>query len=169
MKAEQVILKYGGDILAHKLVIKSKDCVQHGDISVYTHCFMVAKYALLMSRLFNVRCNTRALVTGVLLHDFFMYDWHRKKMPEGMKKLGLHGFTHPVTAAKNARKYFNVSKKEYDMIICHMFPLTITRVPHSKEGWLLCGADKWCSLLETLRIQPYDNAYVDRLTESLRA
>ena len=40
MKAEQVILKYGGDILAHKLVIKSKDCVQHGDISVYTHCFM---------------------------------------------------------------------------------------------------------------------------------
>lgn len=167
MKAEQVILKYGGDILSSELVKQSKNCIQHGDISVYTHCFMVAKYALLMSKRLNVECSLKTLVRGALLHDFFMYDWHWAKMPEEMKKLGLHGFTHPVTAAKNARKYFNVTQKEYDMIICHMFPLTITRVPRSKEGWLLCGADKWCSLLETLRIQPYDNAYVDRLTERL--
>lgn len=165
MKAETVILKYGRDILESVEVSASRGCVQHGNISVYTHCVMVTKYALLLAKRFGIRCNLRSLVRGALLHDFFMYDWHWAKMPDEVKRQGLHGFTHPGTAAKNARKYFNVSKKVYDIINCHMFPLTLTRMPKSAEGWLVCMADKYCSLLETLRVQPYSDDEADKLLD----
>ena len=168
MKAETVIIKYGGDILTSPAMLRSRDCVQHGNISVYTHSVMVAKYALLLAKRFGIRCNLRSLVRGALLHDFFMYDWHRGKMPEKVKKRGLHGFTHPVTAAKNAKRHFNVSRKVYYVIICHMFPLTLTRMPKSYEGWLVCLADKYCSTLETLMIQPYSNADSDRLLKAVQ-
>lgn len=168
MKAETVIVKYGGDILASPEMLASKDCIQHGSISVYTHCVMVTKYALLLAKRFGIRCNLRSLVRGALLHDFFMYDWHWGKMPIEVKRRGLHGFTHPVTAAKNARKYFNVSRKVYDIIICHMFPLTLTRVPKSAEGWLVCLADKYCSTLETLRVQPYSDDSADELLDKYK-
>ena len=167
MKAETVILKYGGDILASPQVQRSRECVQHGNISVYTHCLMVAKYALLLAKKLGIRCNLRSLVRGALLHDFFMYDWHWDKMPDEVKRKGLHGFTHPGTAARNAKKYFNVSRRVYDIINCHMFPLTLLRVPNSSEGWLVCLADKYCSAMETLRVQPYSDDEVDRLMERL--
>ena len=32
----------------------------------------------------------------------------------------------------------------------HMWPLPPTRVPRSREAVLVCVADKWCSLAETL-------------------
>ena len=165
MKAEAVIVKYGRDILTSPEVLKSRDCIQHGTISVYTHCIMVTRCALLLAKKLGVRCSLRSLVRGALLHDFFMYDWHWDKMPEEVKRQGLHGFTHPGTAAKNARKYFNVSPKVYDIINCHMFPLTLARMPDSVEGWLVCLADKYCSALETLRVQPYSDESVDRLLE----
>lgn len=167
MNAETVILRYGSDILASPEVLKSRDCVQHGNISVYTHCVMVTKYALLLAKRFGIRCNLRTLVRGALLHDFFMYDWHWKKMPDEVKRKGLHGFTHPGTAAKNAKRYFNVSRKVYDAINCHMWPLTLTRLPNSTEAWLLCIADKYCSALETLRIQPYSDSEADKLLKKL--
>ena len=167
MNTETVILRYGGDILTNPEVLKSRDCIQHGSISVYTHCVMVTRYALLLARRFGIRCNLRTLVRGALLHDFFMYDWHWKKMPDEVKRKGLHGFTHPGTAAANAKKYFNVSRKVYDVINSHMWPLTLTRMPKSIEGWLLCVADKYCSTLETLRIQPYSDSEADKLLKKL--
>ena len=168
MKAETVILKCGSDILTSPLVLASRDCVQHGSISVYTHCLMVTKYALLLAKRLGIRCNLRSLVRGALLHDFFMYDWHWEKMPDEVKRKGLHGFTHPGTAARNAKKYFNVSRKVYDIINCHMFPLTLTRMPKSTEGWLVCLADKYCSTLETLRIQPYSDDDADILLKQIK-
>ena len=168
MKAETVILKCGGDILASPEMQASKDCIQHGNISVYTHSVMVTKYSLLLAKRLGIRCNLRSLVRGALLHDFFMYDWHWAKMPDEVKRQGLHGFTHPGTAAKNARKYFNVSRKVYDIINCHMFPLTLTRVPKSIEGWLVCMADKYCSTLETLKVQPYSNETADKLLNNVQ-
>ena len=167
MKAETVILKYGGDILTSPQVLESRSCIQHGTVSVYTHCLMVTKYSLLLAKRLGIRCNLRSLVRGALLHDFFMYDWHWAKMPAEVKRKGLHGFTHPGTAAKNARKYFNVSRKVYDIINCHMFPLTLTRMPRSAEGWLVCVADKYCSALETLRIQPYSDSEAEKFLKKL--
>ena len=81
-----------------------------------------------------------------LLHDFYLYDWHRPTKETGAF---LHGFTHPYRAAKNAKKYFNITNKEASMIKTHMFPLTPIP-PLSREGWVLTMADKSTSINEII-------------------
>ena len=47
---------------------------------------------------------TRSAARGGMLHDLFLYDWR-----EHSKKTGdrLHAITHPITAYRNACKYFS--------------------------------------------------------------
>ena len=72
-----------------------------------------------------------------MLHDLFLYDWHE---PDSTHR--LHGFTHPVTASQNAKKMCNVNKDVEKIIKSHMWPLTITRIPSTREALLVCIADK---------------------------
>ena len=80
-----------------------------------------------------------------MLHDFYLYDWHK---PEEAQP--LHGFRHPATALRNARKHFALNKVEENVIISHMWPLTLRKVPRCREAALVCLADKICSLHETV-------------------
>lgn len=57
---------------------------------------------------------------------------------------------HPVFALEKAREDFSLSPLEENAIAAHMWPLPPTRIPASAEAWLICAADKWCSLAETL-------------------
>lgn len=161
MNVNSAFKAYAGSILKDSKMLSSSRNVQHGNISVLTHSVMVAKYSLFLNYLFDLHCDARALVRGALLHDFFLYDWHN--IPEDIARQGLHGFNHPMIAAENARKVFNISPKEYSIIVTHMWPLTFTRVPFNREGWLVCMVDKFCSILETLRIEPYSNQTVKEL------
>ena len=81
-----------------------------------------------------------------MLHDFFLYDWRIKN---GRK--GLHAFTHGKTACKNASELFELSEKEKDMIIKHMWPVT-PQFPKSKEGFILTFIDKHCALAEAIKV-----------------
>lgn len=167
MKSERDFFKYSREILEDAKMLSSEKNIQHGKISVFTHSVMVAKYAYKLAEILGLDCDKKALVHGALLHDFFLYDWHR--IPKEIAKEGLHGFKHPIIAARNARTHFNVTPKEYGIIVTHMWPLTFTRVPFTREGWLVCGVDKYCSLLETLRIQPYSNCGVKKwICENIR-
>ena len=89
----------------------------------------------------------RALVRGALLHDYFLYDWHEKDASHRW-----HGFHHPAAALKNASADFGLSPRERDVIAKHMFPLTL-RPPRFRESWIVCLADKWCALEETLAVR----------------
>ena len=62
------------------------------------------------------------------------------------------GFCHPAIALKNARKEYNINIRQADIIIKHMWPLTIIP-PLCREGWIVTMADKYCSTLETLSIR----------------
>ena len=42
--------------------------------------------------------------------------------------------------------------RERDVIAKHMFPLTL-RPPRFRESWIVCLADKWCPLEETLAVR----------------
>ena len=61
---------------------------------------------------------------------------------------GLHAFTHPKTAYKNASKLFALNEKEKDIILKHMWPVTIA-LPKYKESYLLTLVDKYCALNES--------------------
>lgn len=160
MKNQLIFMSAAEEILCDELMLSSLNFIQHGKISVFSHSVMVARYSERLARFLRLKCDYTALVRGALLHDFFLYDWH---IPHSSpQQYGLHGFTHPVIAAKNARKHFNVSQKEYDIIIRHMWPLTITRIPNCREAWVVSAVDKYCSLLETLRIAPYTDETVKK-------
>ena len=61
-----------------------------------------------------------------------------------------HGFKHPRIARYNAETVFALSDKEKDIIQSHMWPLTPTDIPHSREAALVCMADKMSSGYETV-------------------
>lgn len=118
--------------------------IQHGQISVYTHCRNVAYVSCRLAEKYNIKVNRQSLIRGALLHDYFLYDWHEKG-----KGHGLHGFFHPGIALRNAKEDFSLSGIEENIIYRHMFPLTVVP-PTCREAWLVCLADKLCALGETL-------------------
>lgn len=95
----------------------------------------------------------KAAARGGLLHDLFLYDWKDKGSHEG-----LHGFTHPKAACRNAEELCRnkdsvteLTGIEKDMILSHMWPLT-SKPPKYKESYVVCFADKLCALTEMLFI-----------------
>ncbi|MDR0376747.1 MAG: HD domain-containing protein [Spirochaetaceae bacterium] len=144
MKDAALFDRFARDILESEVFAQCRRFMQHGSISVYAHSLSVARMSFSMAE-GTQGLDLRSLVRSALLHDFFLYDWH---VPE--KMWSLHGWTHPVTAAENARAYFQVSDKEYSLIRTHMWPYTLLHPPVYREGWIICLADKACSAIETL-------------------
>ncbi len=125
--------------------------IQHGNTSVLLHSLAVAFYSYKLWRKLHLPGKyRRELVRGALLHDYFLYDWHSCKRGKE-----LHGFFHPSTALKNARRDTEVSPLEADIIKKHMFPLTPIP-PLSRAGWMICLVDKVCSVYETFNKDVYN-------------
>lgn len=151
-KLEQEIREYGADILQSPNFNLTKFHIQHGNVTVNDHCRTVARYSLAISKKLEkigIHCKNRELVRGALLHDYFLYDWHSN---EHVNPLRLHGFFHPGIALANAKKEYKLTKREEEIIKKHMWPLTVVP-PTCKEAWVVTTADKWCSILETLKIR----------------
>lgn len=143
-RAERLIRRYGRDILNSEGMHIEKNCLQHGQISVYEHSYMVAVLCVELAILCRIRADMRALVRGALLHDYFLYDWHEKD-----KSHQLHGFFHAERALKNAECDFRLTDIERNMIKAHMFPLNLV-LPRYRESVILCIADKICATRETV-------------------
>ena len=89
----------------------------------------------------------------VYLHDLFLYDWHTHAKRTGDH---FHGMTHPKRALMNAEKFFDLNSIERDIIINHMWPVTLFSVPRTKEGWITTLADKYCGSFETAQRKESD-------------
>ena len=142
---ESELRQYADDILNSDNFQKIKEHIQHGNMTVNEHCINVAKTSLRIRDKLHIKCNKRDLIRGALLHDYFLYDWHKKD--DGHR---WHGFRHGKTAARNAKRDYRLNRLEEYIIARHMFPLTVLP-PKSKEGWMVCLADKWCAAEETVR------------------
>ncbi len=147
-KIDEEIRKSGSDILRSKNHLCTRRHIQHGTMTVREHNIRVAQYSLLLKNMLKIRCNTRDLVRGALLHDYFLYDWHDK---EHVGIQNLHGFFHPGISLKNAEKEYCLTKRQRDIISKHMWPLTVAP-PVCREAWLVTAADKYCSFMETIRL-----------------
>lgn len=147
--------KTASDIISHPNFIKLKNFIAHGEISIYQHCIMVAsesyKYALSK----NLKLDYVSLIRGALLHDYYFYDWHKNK------PFTFHGLKHNRIALKNAKQDFMLGKKEKDIIVNHMFPLTIFHFPKCKESWIVSRTDKKVALNDHYKIKSHhkENIY----------
>jgi len=129
------------------VVKKMDEFFQHGNTTTLGHAVNVSWVCFLINEKLNLKADEKELIEAALLHDFYLYDWHTQN-PYGK----LHGFIHPEIASENAKKYFNISKKQQEAIKSHMWPLNIIKVPKSKEAFILCMADKYCAVAESLRL-----------------
>lgn len=136
-------------ILREKRAAHMAHYIQHGNTTCLRHCIAVAYYSLALADLLHIPCDRMSLTRGALLHDYFLYDWHEKDPAHS-----LHGFRHPRTALENAAADFNLNSRERNIILRHMFPL-VPIPPTCREGFLVCLADKICSLRETFSRTPY--------------
>lgn len=120
-----------------------KKYVTHGRYTLFDHCFRVSLLAYSQARRKGLSLNYESLIRGCLLHDYYLYDWH--KAHEGHK---FHGFRHPYFSLRNAERDFSLTRKEKNMILSHMFPFTFWIFPKSREAILLTWADKRCAYQE---------------------
>ena len=110
----------------------------------------------------GISVDRASLLRGALLHDYFLYDWHD---PDPSHR--LHGFRHPFFALARAEEDFELTPRERNIIVRHMFPL-VPVPPTCREAWIVCLADKWCALRETVagRLRRKDEADDDVSSES---
>lgn len=140
---EAYFITYLTPLLDHPAIQRMGEFIQHGHTTCLEHSLTVTYYSYAFAIHFNLNVDCESLLRGALLHDFFLYDWHIKGSHNG-----LHGFRHPNISLKNAKKYFDLTPIECDIISHHMWPLTFSH-PRSKEAYIVTLMDKWCSLRET--------------------
>lgn len=148
---QKEIYRYAKDILHSSNFLSSAGHIQHGNVSVKDHSMKVARKSLEIADALQIRCNRNDLVRGALLHDYFLYDWHHSDAENPHR---LHGFFHPSTALRNAKKEYELSKRQQDIIKHHMWPLT-PKPPLCVEGWIVTTADKICSFKETVNFRKH--------------
>lgn len=128
------------ELINSQLVQDMKNYPHHGSITCYDHTMRVAFLTFKWARKFNM--DYISATRGAMFHDLFLYDWKKHKPKEGK-----HGFVHPHLAYKNAKRAYNIQSVEKDIILRHMWPLTVIP-PKYKESWLVTIIDKCCATSE---------------------
>ena len=121
------------DIMKNKQ-FKKMNLIQHHGISRLDHSLKVSYYSYKISKFMHL--NYKETARGGLLHDFFF-------TPEDIesKDRAKYFLSHPKKALETASTYFNLSDKEKDMIVSHMFPVYIS-IPKYLESWIVSIVDK---------------------------
>lgn len=135
------------DLIHSEPVLKMANFLHHNTTTCMDHSIYVAYISYCISKKLGLDYISTA--RGALLHDLFLYNWRETKKGQGRE--GIHGFTHPKAALKNAMKYFNLNKIEKDIIVKHMWPLTIIP-PKYAESFVVSFADKYCAVMELTSI-----------------
>jgi uncharacterized protein len=130
------------DIFKNPVFQSMEKFTQHGSTSCRSHCIQVSYFSYNLAKMLGL--DYVACARAGLLHDLFLYDWHQHRALTGDR---FHGLTHPKTALLNARDHFELNPKEADIILRHMWPLTVIP-PKSVEGFIVSYADKYCSVAE---------------------
>lgn len=145
------------DIMDNEKFQEMDKYIQHGTTTTLEHCISVSYISYKICKYYNFDYISAA--RGGLLHDLFLYDWHTHSKNTGEH---FHGFTHPRTALNNADKYFELNDVERDIILKHMWPLTVIP-PKTMEGYVVMYVDKYCGFLETVnrikkKLPDFENA-----------
>lgn len=132
------------DIITNETVQEMRNYRQHCTTSCYEHCLHVAYYSYLIAKKLGLDYISTA--RAAMLHDLFLYDW--RKDYRDVELPGLHAFVHPKIALKNALQIFDLNEKEQDIIVKHMWPVTLS-FPKYKESFIVTCMDKYSALRES--------------------
>lgn len=133
------------DLLLNTTVQEMKNYIQHCDTTCFEHCKNVAYYSYLICKKYNLDYASAA--RGGMLHDLFLYNW--RKSQRDVELNGLHAFVHPRIALINSLKLFKLNDIEKDVILKHMWPLTLI-FPKYKESFIITFVDKFCAIKESI-------------------
>lgn len=133
------------ELINNETVKQMKNYIQHYETTCFDHCYTVSYYCYLICKKYHL--DYKSAARAGMLHDLFLYDW-RKKQPN---REGMHAFTHGRIACDNANKLFELNNKEQNMILTHMWPVTI-EFPKSFEGFILTFVDKYCAMSESFEV-----------------
>ncbi len=139
---------YIADLLQMKEVQALKDFRHHKISTRFQHSLNVSYYHYKLCRWFRLDVSSAA--RAGLLHDLYFYDTKSYRRQDHKLR---HSKYHPMAALENASRLVPVNAKEQDMIIKHMWPMTLQR-PQYAETYLLTLVDKYCAVIEILLPQP---------------
>ena len=145
MEEEQEFFEIIKDLLANDKVNQMKKYRQHYNSSTYEHCLNVAYISYKIGKKMNL--DYVAMARAGMLHDLFLYDWRKRKKD---RFTDFHAFSHPRTALENARNVTKLNKKEEDIILKHMWPVTL-KLPRYKESYVITLVDKYSAILESIK------------------
>lgn len=112
----------------------------HGPITCLDHSLFVAYCSYRVARALGL--DASAAARGGLLHDLYLYDSKDKSAHPGNQC-----FDHPRAAARNAAEVTELSSKERNIILSHMWPLG-GAMPRSPEALVVDLVDTFCAGLE---------------------
>lgn len=132
------------DLLATPQVQSMRQWIHHPGVTCFEHSVFVSYIAFRLAR--RWRKDYRMAARMGLLHDLYLYDpADRSAHP------GNQCFDHPVAACRNAEALMELSDKERNIILSHMWPLATT-MPHSAEAVVVGLADKFCATVEVVQL-----------------
>ena len=144
------------DISLNSEFMKLNDCKHHG-ISRLDHSYRVAYYSYKIMKF--LRLNYVEGTRAALLHDFFTDD---------VSELGsINRLTkHPKCALENAKKHFDISPLQEDIIVKHMFPVTLTP-PKYLESVIVDVVDDVASIYERVSGVTHEVGYTTMVVISM--
>lgn len=166
MEKDKLYLRLVRDILENEEFNEIKKIDHHG-ITRFDHSLRVSYYSYRVSKLF--RLDYDLVARAGLLHDFF-FSKEEKELINGNKEFIVPSFKdklvstfiHPKQSVENARRVFNISDKEADMIRSHMFPI-YTSIPKYAESWIVSIVDKCVATYEFSKKFSYKFSYATNL------
>ena len=139
-KEKEKFLEIINDILANKSIQNLKLYKHHYAYTRLEHCLSVSYYTYVICKFLHL--DYKSAARAALLHDLFFYDCEDK-----ISRPKNHIKNHPKIALENANKLFNLNKKEQDIILKHMWPLTFSP-PKYLESFIVTIVDKYCAFKE---------------------
>ena len=133
------------DLIEEPAVQAMDDIPQHaGGVSCLDHCIFVSYLSFALCR--RWRLDYVAAARAGLLHDLYLCDWKKVRVSPWQRLL-----VHPQMALENAEQ-FGLSELERDIILKHMWPVTLRHIPRHRESVVVNLADKLCATAEVTHI-----------------
>ena len=141
---DKLYIEYISDLINDK-TLKLETFAHHKYTTRLRHSLYVSYCNYIICKF--LKLDAKSAARAGLLHDFFFYD--RKDFDKNVYKHN-HFSAHPKIALENASQDFEINKKEADIILKHMWPVTFT-LPRYRESLIIIMVDKYCAIMELIR------------------